>query len=81
MFPTRPKNPSEDLRTYAATAVLPPMKLLSGPGAPPPMPPPGHKSHRNLLHVRQEDWRTLEAVLGMYHNVFCEKIQECEPST
>ncbi|KAF8894591.1 hypothetical protein BD779DRAFT_850470 [Infundibulicybe gibba] len=53
---------TDNLRCYLREAVLPAMLL--DPAAPQ-LPPPGHKSHHNILSVRPESWRRLENMFSV----------------
>lgn len=46
---------TSNLKMYLSLAVLPPMQL----GRSRDVPAEGHKTHRNTLSVRAEDWRKL----------------------
>lgn len=66
---------TDNLRLYISQAVLP--QMLLGPDAPP-VPPDGHKSHRNHLTVRLESYRNLENIYQMLDNVFRKIVLDCE---
>ncbi|KAJ7219247.1 hypothetical protein GGX14DRAFT_435292 [Mycena pura] len=58
---------TDNLRGYLREATLPPM--INGATAPK-MPPPGHKSHQNHLHVRPQEWRRLESIYSFNNIAF-----------
>ncbi|KZT44301.1 hypothetical protein SISSUDRAFT_1339 [Sistotremastrum suecicum HHB10207 ss-3] len=75
-LPLVQRNPNDNLRDYASKAILPKILFPTGALAPPKMPEPGHKSHRNLLHVRKEEWRKLLIALGLKPGVFREAVMK-----
>jgi len=70
-------NPLENLHQYTTKAKLLQMKYLDDFRAPPKPPRQGHKSHRNLLHVRPEHWRQLEFVYKLKKSAFAERVLQC----
>jgi len=65
---------TDNLRRYIADTTLPPMPL----GSSVPLPPAGHKSHRNALQVRSENYRVLEQMEVLDESNMREAISECE---
>ncbi|KDQ60847.1 hypothetical protein JAAARDRAFT_55585 [Jaapia argillacea MUCL 33604] len=68
---------SDNLQLYLTNATLPFMSVGEGT---PPLPPFGHKSHRNNLQVRPEKTRRLELMLHIEELQFKRSVQEyiCE---
>ena len=65
---------TDNLRGYLREATLPPM--INGATAPK-MPPPGHKSHQNHLHIRPQEWRRLESIYSFNNIAFDDLVVNC----
>lgn len=66
---------SSNVRQYVSQATVPKLRLAP---STPPMPEPGHKSHRNLLTVRPERYRRLEQMHRLNDAEFSAKVVSCE---
>ncbi|KAJ3817340.1 hypothetical protein F5880DRAFT_1626345 [Lentinula raphanica] len=66
---------THNLKRYVQAALLP--RMINGRDAPP-MPPEGHRSHRNNLAVRPETWRRLENIYSLDNFDFENVVSSCK---